>query len=236
MFNSKVLGLIFLKFLFAFCINEEVIIHKNDMSVQMQQYVIAQTKHIIESETDLNIAAKQLSHAMNDKYGKNWNCFAGINSSFDGINVESKEDSFIWFSIKEKNFVVLKQVVEIKITNSLKSAQKNDAKVVIIRDGMPDNMKNWILIMVRTVVDVFNDTESISKHIVQILEGRYDYSWFCLIGSTGNDENFLKNAENSTILSLKIESLLITIFQVRPEVPKTENEVIINFIEFEFFF
>ncbi len=37
MFDSKVLGLIFLKFLFVFCINEEVIIHKNDMSVQMQQ-------------------------------------------------------------------------------------------------------------------------------------------------------------------------------------------------------
>jgi hypothetical protein len=43
---------------------------------------------------------------------------------------------------------------------------------------MPHNMKNWILIliiMVRTAVDVFNDTESISKLIVQILEGRYDY-------------------------------------------------------------
>ncbi len=176
MFNSKILGLVFLKFSVAFCINAEVIIHKNDMSIQMQQYVIARTKQIIESETDLNIAAKQLSHAMNDKYGKNWNCFAGINSSFAGIKVESKEGSFIWFSIKEKNLVVLKQVVEIKITNTLKSAQKSDAKVVIIRDGIPDNMKNWILIMVRTAVAVFNDTVSISKHIVQILEGRYDYS------------------------------------------------------------
>jgi len=124
MFNSKVLGLIFLIFLFAFCINEGVIIHKNDMSVHMQQYVIARTKQIIESETDLNIAAKQLSHEMNDKYGKNWNCFAGIDSSFAGISVESKEDSFIWFSIKEKIFLVLKQVVEIKITNTLKKCPK----------------------------------------------------------------------------------------------------------------
>jgi hypothetical protein len=101
-------------------------------------------------------------------------------------------------------------MVEMKITDILKSAQKRDAKVVIIRDGMPDNMKNWIIIMVKTAVDSFNDTESISKHIVQILEGRYDYSWFFFICITGNDEKLLKYAENSTILSLKIESLLIT--------------------------
>jgi hypothetical protein len=57
---------------------------------------------------------------MNNKFGKDWNCFAGNNSSFVGISVESKEDSFIWFSINEKNFVVLKQVVEMKITDTLK--------------------------------------------------------------------------------------------------------------------
>jgi hypothetical protein len=90
--------------------------------------------------------------------------------------------------------------------------------------------------MVKTAVDFFNDTESISKHIVQISEGRYDYSWFCLIGSIGNDEKLFKYAENSTILSLKIELLLITIFQVRPEIPKIENEVSISFTEFEFIF
>jgi hypothetical protein len=96
---------------------------------------------------------------------------------------------------------------------------------------MPDSLKNWILIMVRNTVNFFNDTESISKHMVKTLEGRYDYSWFCLIGSTGNDEKLLENAQKSTILSLRIESLLITIFQVRPEIPKVENEVSISFIE-----
>jgi hypothetical protein len=82
MINSKVLGLIFFKFIFVFCINEEVIIHKNDMFVQMQKYIIARTKQIIKSEKDLNIAATKISHSMNDKFGKNWNCFARINSSF----------------------------------------------------------------------------------------------------------------------------------------------------------
>jgi hypothetical protein len=70
MFNSKVFGFIFLKFLVTYSVNEEVIIHENDMSVQMQQYVIARAKQIIESETDLNIAAKKVSHEMNDEFGK----------------------------------------------------------------------------------------------------------------------------------------------------------------------
>jgi len=115
MFNSKVLGLIFLKFLFAFCINEEVIIHKNDMSIQMQQYVIDRAIQTFESQTDLNIAAKIISYEMNNKFGKNWNCFVGINSSFAGFSVESKENSFIWFSINQKHFIVVKQDIDIKI-------------------------------------------------------------------------------------------------------------------------
>jgi hypothetical protein len=36
----------------------------------MQQYIIARAKQIIESETDLNIAAKKISYEMNDKFGK----------------------------------------------------------------------------------------------------------------------------------------------------------------------
>jgi hypothetical protein len=223
MFNLKVLGLIILQFSVAFCINEEVIIHKNDMSIQMQQYVIDRAIQTFESQTDLNIAAKIISYEMNIKFGKNWNCFAGINSSFAGISVESKENSFIWFSINENHFVVVKQDIDIKIIDPIIDARTSDPKVVVIRDEMSDSMKNNVLIMVKNAINSFDDTESISKHMVQTLEERYDYSWICLIGSTGNDEKLLKNAENSSILSLRIESLLITIFKIKHELQKNVN-------------
>ncbi len=132
---------------------------------------------------------------MNDKFGKSQNCFAGINSSFGGICVESKENSFIWFSIKEKHFVIIEQEIEIKTIDRIIDARKSDAKAVIIRDEMPDSSKNLVLIMIKNAINKFYDTESISKHMVQIMEERYGYSWICLIGSTGNDEKFLKNTE-----------------------------------------
>jgi soluble P-type ATPase len=91
---------------------------------------------------------------------------------------------------------------------------------------MSDNacsIKNNVLIMAKKAINCFNDTESISKHMVQALEERYGYSWICLIGSAGNDENLLKNADNSSILSLRIESLLITIFQIKHELEKNVN-------------
>jgi hypothetical protein len=65
------------------------------MSFQMQQFVIVRAKQKIESKTGLNVAAKQISYEMNNKFGKNWNCFAGINFSFAGISIESNENSFI---------------------------------------------------------------------------------------------------------------------------------------------
>jgi hypothetical protein len=64
---------------------------------------------------------------------------------------------------------------------------------------MPDITKNWILIMVKNAINNFNGTESISKHMVQTLEEKHGYAWICLIGSTGNNEKLLENAENSTI-------------------------------------
>ncbi len=169
------------------------------MSFQMQQFVIVRAKQKIESKTGLNVAAKQISYEMNNKFGKNWNCFAGINFSFAGISIESNENSFIQFSINEKYFVVIKKKIDIKIINPIIDARGSDAKVVIIRDEMPDITKNWILIMVKNAINNFNGTESISKHMVQTLEEKHGYAWICLIGSTGNNEKLLENAENSTI-------------------------------------
>jgi len=89
------------------------------MDTLMEQHVIAEALIITETETDLNIAAKKLSNEMNIKFGKGWNCFTGININFSGVNVDSKENTFIWFSFKEKHFIVYKQIAETTVQNQV---------------------------------------------------------------------------------------------------------------------
>jgi hypothetical protein len=89
-----------------FCYNEYLKIHKNEMNPEMKDYVIGQALVAAENETDMNNVSRKITNEMNQKYGKSWNCFTGINISFDGINIESKEKTLIWFSYKDRNFIV----------------------------------------------------------------------------------------------------------------------------------
>jgi hypothetical protein len=73
---------------------------------------------------------------------------------------------------------------------------------------MAESMKNWTLVKVKQVINAFNDTDSISKHIVRSLEIQYKNSWYCIIGSTGNDDKVTKNLAKSAFLFFKMESLL----------------------------
>jgi len=89
------------------------------MNTQMEQHVIAQALTITETEVDLNTAAKKLSNEMNIKFGRVWNCFTGINLNFSEVNVDSKENTFIWFSFKEKHFIVYKTITETSVENQV---------------------------------------------------------------------------------------------------------------------
>jgi len=119
MFNIKLFCLILLQFSGILCINEDLKIHKNGLNKEMEQHVIAQALTITETEKDLNIAAKKISNEMNTKFGQGWNCLTGINISFTGINVESINNTFIWFSFKEDHFIVFKQITETSVHNEV---------------------------------------------------------------------------------------------------------------------
>jgi hypothetical protein len=194
------------------------------MNPEMKDYVIEQALVASENEIDMNNVSRKITNEMNQKYGKSWNCFTGINTSFDGINIESKEKTFIWFTNKDRNFIVFKS-----LSDPLAEAQKSDEKFVIIKDGMSEGMKNWTLVMVKRSIIAFTHTEYISEHMVKMLEGKYGYSWFCIIGSTGNDDNITTTIGKQAFLSLKIESLLITIFQVKNDAKDCDKQVIIRY-------
>ncbi len=224
MFSVIVFLSICLQFQCIFCYNEFLKIHKNEMNQEIKDYVIEQALVASENETDMNNVSRKIINEMNQKYGQSWNCLTGTNTSFDGINIESKEKTFIWFSYKDRNFIVFKS-----FSDPLAEAQKSDAKLVIIKDGMSESMKNLTLVMVKQAIIAFSHTEYISEHMVKMLEGKYGYSWFCIIGSTGNDDKITKTFGKQAFLSLKIESLLITIFQVKNDAKDCDKQVIIRY-------
>jgi hypothetical protein len=173
----------------------------------MEQHVIAETLLILETEKDMKPVAKKVSNEMNQKFGKSWICLTGINTNFSEINIDSKENTLIWVSFKDKNFLVFKPVFKHSINDPLIEARKSDAKLVIIKDGMPDMVKS--------------------------LELQYKNSWYCIIGSTGNDDKLTKNLAKSAFLSFKMESLLLNIFEVKDKLRNCENKVLIEALNFE---
>jgi hypothetical protein len=125
----------------------------------------------------MKILAKKVSNVMNQKFRKSLICLTGINANFSEINIDSKENTLIWFLLKDKNFLVFKPYFEQSITDTLIEARKSDSKLVIIKDGMPEGMKNWTIVMLRQAIITFNDTESISKHMIKSLELQFKNSW-----------------------------------------------------------
>jgi hypothetical protein len=226
MFDSKLLFLIIVKFSIINCIDEDIKIHRNSgMSVQMEHHVIAQALTLTENEIDMNIVSKKISDEMNHKFGKNWIVFAGVNTSFSGIDTELNKNPFIWFSLKYLNFIVFKEEQQNLIANPITEARKSDAKIVIIKDEMIEKMKNMALVIVKQAINNFNNTEAIAEHVIKELDKTYGNSWFCFIGYSENGNKLLKNAVNSTLLSFKIESSIITIFQIKGENMNSNNQV-----------
>ncbi len=129
----------------------------------------------------MKILAKKVSNVMNQKFRKSLICLTGINANFSEINIDSKENTLIWFLLKDKNFLVFKPYFEQSITDTLIEARKSDSKLVIIKDGMPEGMKNWTIVMLRQAIITFNDTESISKHMIKSLELQFKNSWYSII-------------------------------------------------------
>jgi uncharacterized alpha/beta hydrolase family protein len=161
---------------------------------------------------------------MNYKFGENWIVFAGVSTSFSGIDTELNKNPFIWFSLKDLNFIVFKEEQQNLITDVITVARKSNAKIVV-KDEMIEKMKNMALVIVKQAINNFNNTEAIAKHVIEELDKTYGNSWFCFIGNSENGNKLLKNAVNSTLLSFKIESLIITIFQIKDENMNSNNQV-----------
>ncbi len=89
-----------------------VVVHKNEMSLQMEHFVITKALLITGTETNLNIVAKNISNEMNNKFGKSWNCITGVNTSFAAIHLESEKKTLIWFSLNENHFIIFKQFTD----------------------------------------------------------------------------------------------------------------------------
>jgi hypothetical protein len=125
MLSLKYFCLIFLQFPIIYCAIDEIKIYENEMYTQMELHVISQALALLETESDLNAVAKKLENEMNSKYGTSWICFTGINSNFTGVNFNPKAQTFIWFSFKEKHFVVFQQSIEITVTTKYTTADSS---------------------------------------------------------------------------------------------------------------
>jgi hypothetical protein len=88
------------QFCVSYCCEEYIKIYKNEMNEEMKDNVIGQAMVALQNQTDMNSVSKNIAKGMDKKYGKIWNCLTGMNSSFDGMNIDSKEKALIWFHSK----------------------------------------------------------------------------------------------------------------------------------------
>jgi hypothetical protein len=227
MWRSLKIILTILQIIYVICFNDEIKIFKNEMTLEMEQHVIAEALLITKHESDLNTIAKKLSNEMNKEFGGKWSCFTGINTTFAGFNIESEKNTFIWFSFREKHFVVFKQAFD-SVIDPIVSARKTNANITIIDDRMTESMKKSVLEIIKTSIFYFNTTESIAENVVKNLKSKFGNSWHCVIGEFRIDKELMQKAMNSSILSLRVGSLLIAIFQLREESSVCEKQVILS--------
>ena len=106
----KILSLLLLiQFIFINC--ENLKIYKNKLTAHLEQHLIGKALLISETEMDLNLLSKMVSDEMNNKFGKSWICLSGTNLSSFGLNFESINTYYIWFSFKELHYIVFNSVL-----------------------------------------------------------------------------------------------------------------------------
>jgi hypothetical protein len=88
---------------------------------------------------------------------------------------------------------------------------------------MAENMKNSVIDIAKLSISSLNDTDSIAEHIVKSLKEKYGFKWFCSVSSGGNFKELIWNGIDYSILSFRIESLMINILKL--ETPVCEKRV-----------
>jgi hypothetical protein len=144
----------------------------------------------------MNLIAKKLSNEMGLMYGKSWTCFTGI-------NFNSQENTFIWFSYREKHFIVFKQAIESTNSDPILEARKPNAKITVIEEGMAENMKNSVIDIAKQSISSFNDLDSIAKNIVKSLKEKYGLKWFCSVSDGANFKEMISIGIDYSICLLK---------------------------------
>ncbi len=126
---------------------------------------------------------------MNKEFGGKWSCFAGINTTFSGFNIEYEKNTFIWFSFREKHFVVFKPALNPVIDPIINTRLKTNPKIITIDDRMTESMRKTTLEFIKTAIFYFNTTERIAGNVVKNLKTRFGNSWHCGIGEFGTDKD-----------------------------------------------
>jgi hypothetical protein len=117
MLNLKYFCFIPLYFAILNCAPDNVIIHKSEMSSNMELQVVSETLNLLEKGFDLNAIAKKITDTMDSMYGPTWICKTGVNSNFSEVKSDAKELTFIWFSVQDKDFAIYRQNSEIHVTS-----------------------------------------------------------------------------------------------------------------------
>jgi hypothetical protein len=131
MLNLKYFCFILLYFALINCAPNDVTTHKSEMSSNMELHVVSKTLELLEKGSDLNEIAKKIIEEMDNTYGPTWICKTGINSNFTGVNFNAKERTFIWFSVKDKDFVVYQQSSEIHVISKSTVAHPTTAPTTV---------------------------------------------------------------------------------------------------------
>ncbi len=152
--------------------------------------------------------AEKITNGLKHEFGSKWICFVGpigLVSHF-----EAAKNSTLWFSNANVQFIVFRPLPQTQ-DDYLSDARKSNPKIHLLRDEMTESMKNEVISISLTAINNYNNFESIANNISAALQLQYGYIWNCFLSAI--ESNFSTKYISKTLISFKVEEIIIIIFQ-----------------------
>jgi hypothetical protein len=190
----------------------------SEISENMKEHAIGITLVAVNEKVNHTELAKRLRNGFNKEYGPEWVSLVGENLAYD---VKSLPNTAFWFSFGTLQILLFKSGY--KADNEfISDARKTNAVLTVVKNEMTEALKEHALVISLIALKTHNDFKSISANISSSLELSYGYHWVSSVSIKSSEitSGYIKN----TFISLTIEEIHITIFQISIPDNKVSND------------
>jgi hypothetical protein len=204
-----------LLFLIGLNFAQDIQIHKNELSNDMEKYAIAEALLQLKDSDSNEMIAKNLANQMDIKFGKQWFSFVGMDFNNSGFNIDHQKNTFFWFSYKQKHIILFKPQIDVK-NNLVFDARKDNAKVTVLYNDMEEKLKTAVINTTSIALKNFNTFQDISLNITKTLNSSLGSDWRVFIdfnGFASNQEVYKNISIAGSLILFRVEDIEFVIFR-----------------------